>query len=580
MPPLASLMISPPVELLTTKPHLFRLAQQLSEGYHSHQVTQAELKTIGLALWQVLNLDADSIPPALMIECHHNAIDHLPWECLYHPERGFLGLQSDYTLSRWVRGNHHRTHPLPGPLKILLFTAQPEKTSYQSTPLEVEREQQEMQTTLEPFIRAGWVHFYAPDDGRFTTFIELLQSQSWHVVLLSGHGVFKPETQPAGFFVFENEEGSGELIAANTLAQVFEETKVQCVVVAACQSGQWLSLIMPIIQAGVPHVIGMREPLIDRAGSIFVRTLSVALAQRERVDVAVQQGRRAMMQLLLPNEVWRDTKGKPCLHDPGVGQWCLPMLLSRDPAQPLLDWNFCPQTRLPSLVGSQITLPEVFLGRRRELHTLGEALRIGTIQRLLIWGTGGVGKTALVARLAMALIQQGYRVLVYQAGEEAGFVSTLAQALELPETMGLERLLEFLVRERWLLWLDRLEWSQNPRNGVLTDESIQTSLDILIRKKKSDNLRIVLTSRWKIPSLDFEDYYLTCSSFNDYFRCIQHFGLPYSPSQAFFIYKKLHGNCHGLQLLKSMPVAVETRELIKQVEVVRRYLEAYQRRVF
>jgi hypothetical protein len=594
---LPPLFLSPSTDLLSSHSHLYSLAQQLSQRYHAHRVTEAELKTIGLALWQVLDVDASLPPQALMIECHDNAIESLPWECLYHPERGFLGKHPDYTLSRRVRGN--TAQPPKGPLKILLFTAQPEKTSYQRARLDIEIEQQQVYSALVPFISAGWVRFYAPDDGRFSTFVELLHKMPWHLVILSGHG-FVPKTtdalaqsdslgeqtdalvqsdslgeqkttdalaqsdcfgehsitttdtfaqsdsfaeqsmkatdalsqsdslgkhstslgepstkitdafaqsnslgeqkttdvivqsdslgeqkttdalaqsdslgkhstslgepsmkttdalaqsdsnrfdehsrscnrkQAQAFFVFESEDGHGELVAAHTLAQLFNGTNVQCVVVAACQSahlninGTEASLIKPIAQAGVPHVVGMREPLIDRAATVFVQTLCVALAQRERVDVAVQKSRRAMTQLLAPNEVWRAVAVGRGHSDASVGQWCLPTLFSHDPAQPLVDWDFRPKPSSPEPLGSQMALPKIFIGRRRELRTLGDALRRGKIQRLLIRGAGGLGKTALAGRLAMTLAQQGYRVLAYQAGAEMGFIETLAQVLESP----------------------------------------------------------------------------------------------------------------------------------------------------
>ncbi len=602
MPYFAPLIIKPSVAQLANYPHLPKLAWQLSQYYHAHHVTEADLKTIGLALWQVLDIDATLAPQALLIECANNAIESLPWECLYHPQLGFLGKHADYTLSRRVSSDNKTVQLSKGPFNILLVTAQAKTISHHGR-LDVEIEQQTVRSALAPFIKAGWVHFYAPDDGRFATFVELLHSQPWHLVILSGHGVFKEKGENAGaFFVFESEQGSGELITAGTLAQAFKGTNVQCVVVAACQSAQFIatpdfqgsapdlqglpnlegleshtSLITPIMQAGVPHVVGMREPLIDRAASVFVRTLCVALAQQAPVDVAVQQGRCAMTQLLAPNEVWRDA-AFGCSHsDASVGQWCLPMLLSYDPSQPLLDWDFCPQPLPPNPVGCQIALPDIFIGRRQELRTLGAALRTGTRRRLLIRGAGGLGKTALAGQLAMTLAEQGYRVLAYQAGGEMAFIPMLAQALELPEMTDLEVLLKKLRQSRWLLWLDNLESIQNPRSGALTDESIQTTVDILYRWEAAD-LRILLTSRWAMPAaMHCYDYRLSHPEFSDFSRYIQYLGLPYPFLQQLKIYQRLGGNFQGVQLLQNMPLCVDATGLSKQLAIVHRYLRAYLR---
>ena len=562
------MIIKPSVERLINYPHLPELAQQLSEHYHSQCVTLDDLKTIGLTLWQFLNIGATLIPSALVIECHTDALFSLPWECLYHPERGFLGKHPDYTLSRRMPVNY-KVEPLPtGPLNILLWTAQPEKMTHQSVRLDIELEQQAVLTALAPFITAGWVRFYAPSEGSFSRFVELLQSEPWTVVILNGHGVV---LEQSAFFVFEDEEGGEEFISAWTLAQVFKDSHVQCVVVAACQSAQVLgtqtNLVIPIIQAGVPHVIGMREPLIDRAGSVFVQTLCVALAKRKRVDVAVQQARAAMTQLLAPNEVWRDE-----MVEPSVGQWCLPILLSHEPTQALLNWHFCPQPSLPGPVGSKIALPKVFIGRRRELCLLGKALRTGTIRQLVIHGTGGLGKTALAGQLAITMAQEGYQVFAYQVGGKMGFIPTLAQALALPHINCLETLLKKLVAGRWLLWLDNLERIQNPSDVI--DNSIQSSLNILHQWKAID-LRILITTRCTHfdATISFYNYHLKRSSFNDFSRYLQHLGSPYQFPQTLKIYQALGGNFQGVQLLESMPFDIHG--LVKQLAIVRRYLRAY-----
>ncbi|MDM8561672.1 CHAT domain-containing protein [Candidatus Parabeggiatoa sp. HSG14] len=602
-------LISPSVDKLADCPHLHTLAQQLSKRYNTYRVTLEDLKTVGSALWQFLEIDTTLISRTLIIECGDTVVGSLPWECLYHPEFGFLGKHPDYTLSRRVLNNNKVMPLLDGPLNILFWTAQPEKTFHGCACLDIEKEQQTLATALAPFITAGWVRFYAPDDGRFTTFVEILHSQPWHLVLLSGHGIFKQEKNSplppydkgshsnslikgnnGGFFVFENDAGYGELINAHALAQTFKNTMVQCVVVAACQSGQLsasnTSLIMSIAQAGVPHLVGMREPLIDRAGSVFVRTLCLALAQQARIDVAVQKGRHAMTQLLEPNEIWRDPILEKNYSDPNEGQWCLPMLLTCNPTQPLINWHFRPKPILPNPVGHKITLPDIFIGRRRELRTLGDALRTGTIRQLLIQGRGGLGKTALAGRLAMTLAQQRYRILAYQAGGGATFISTLAQALELTHTTCLETLLKKLTCGRWLLWLDNLEHIQNPNNGILTDDFIQSCLERLSYWGKPVDLRILLTSRQTMSqTIACYNYHLIRPSFSDFSRYLQHLGLNYPFPDVLKIYQTLDGNFQGVQLLHSMSSDFETGEnekgedenLNKQLIIVQRYLQAYLR---
>jgi hypothetical protein len=576
---LTPLAIKPPLELLTRWPNLFMLAQQLRQHYHTQQVTEAELKTIGMALWQALNLDTNLTPQAISIEQQGNALDDLPWECLYHPQPGFLAKQVNYTLSRRIEGNHSVVNPPFGPLNILLWTAQPEKIRPQQAWLDIEREKTAVRIALEPFIAAGWVHFYAPDEGSFTSFIGILHQFDWQVVLLSGHSILKPadQFQTAGF-IFEDETGEGEFITADILAPIFQASAVQCVVIVACQSAYGLAtpanLVMPLIQAGIPHVIGMRERLLDRAGQVFIQTLCVALAQQARIDIAVQQARRAMTELLSANEIWANThKSNPI--DPSIGQWCLPILISHEPTQPLINWHFGPQPRLPSFIGNSIPLSPLFLGRRRELRTLGTALRTGTIRYLFIHGRAGIGKTALAQRLTLPLIQQNYRVLVYQANQGTTFFMVLAQARRLSTATSLEILLEPFISQPWLLWLDNLDCIRDPDNGTILDTSLNDSLTIL-QRWNNPQLRIVFTARQLInTTLPIDNYHLNRPDFKDFSHALQQLGLNYTFAERLKTYQVLGGSFQGIQLLQSLPQL--TTDLTTQLAIVHRYLQAYQR---
>jgi CHAT domain-containing protein len=578
---LTPLVIKPSFELLTQWPNLFMFAQQLRQHYHTQQVTEAELKTVGMALWQALNLNIPLTSQTIVIEQQGNALDDLPWECLYHPQLGFLAKQMNYTLSRRIEGNHAVVNPPPfGPLNILLWTAQPQAIRPQQAWLDLEREKMAVRIALEPFIAAGWVKFYASDDGSFTSLVEILSQLAWQVVLLSGHSILNPtnQLQSAGF-IFEDDTGEGEFIAADILASIFQASTVQCVVIAACQSAYNLAtpanLVMPLIQAGIPHVIGMRERLLDRAGQVFIQTLCVALAQQTRIDTAVQQARSAMTELLSTHETWDETH-KLNSTDPSVGQWCLPILISHDLTQPLINWHFSPQPRLSPFIGNSIPLsPPLFLGRRQELRILGTALRTGTIRYLFIHGRAGIGKTTLAQRLILPLIQQNYRVLVYQANQGITFLEVLARVRGLSPTTTLEILLEPFSSQSWLLWLDNLDGFRDPDNGTLLDTSINDSLTIL-QRWNNPQLRLILTVRQPInTTLFFDNYQLNRPDFQDFSHAFQQLGLNYTFAERLKTYQVLGGSFQGIQLLQSLPLL--TTDLTTQLAIVHRYLQAYQR---
>ncbi len=65
-------------------------------------------------------------------------------------------------------------------------------------------------------------------------------------------------------------------------------------------------LMQELVAAGLPHVIGMRESILDRAGILFAKAFCAAVARKEVLPVAMQESRIAMTQPLEKAEPWRD----------------------------------------------------------------------------------------------------------------------------------------------------------------------------------------------------------------------------------------------------------------------------------
>jgi hypothetical protein len=306
---------------------------------------------------------------------------------------------------------------------VLLFTAMTEDQAR----LNVEEEQALVQEALMPLIAKGLVILEMPDDGRFTTFQQTLKEYQPHLVFLSGHGKYHDRSildQPSyASFLFETDSDDSQPITGIELAKAFIGTQVQCIVLSACESGMSASdqlnvgLMHRLALQGIPHVIGMRESILNPAGTEFNRRFCDALARQERIDVALQRARQAITRPLKGEKQDSDLSS---VEELSLGQWCLPTLLSHNPARPLIDWKFTPQA--PEILTdnqslSRITLPWRFIGRRRELRVLERELHHRTRNKLLITGPGGQGKTALAGRLAQKLQQQGRTVLGWSARE-------------------------------------------------------------------------------------------------------------------------------------------------------------------
>ena len=410
--------IRPEADLLQKQPHLRQMSRQLAKIY-AHQpdrfVTNEGLQQMGTALWGSLDIDEPfqkarrragmSILP-ILIESDQPEIQQLAWETLYHPDYGFLGKEDGFALTRRWETEPPTLPPISkGPLRVMLFSSLPDNLDAERSRLDVEAEQAQLLEALTPWVADGKVVLEMPDDGRFSTFQRLVKQFKPQLLVLSGHGKFIvpdfADETAYGIFLFEDERGKGVAVRQEEIGKLFYGSAPQCLLLSACESGKGVSsealttgLAWHLSAMGIPHVVGMRESVLDRAGTLFARAFCDAVAKGERVDVAVQQGREAITTPLRDGLlVWRK-EDSPALAEQSLGQWCLPMLLSHQPSRMVLDWDFTPEPPQPTpkRVMDGIMLPHLFVGRRRALRRWQGALRRGEAKQLLITGAGGYGQ--------------------------------------------------------------------------------------------------------------------------------------------------------------------------------------------
>ncbi len=337
-----------------------------------------------------------------------------------------------------------------------------------------------------------------PDDGRFSTLNMLLKKFQPHILFLSGHGSFHhaPHTgeAPYGTFLFESESGVGEPVREDKIAQALIGSGVQVVVLSACEPARRPRRLTLDSRKFVRWACRC-----DRdAQSIWIwRGFNLRrcgeLAQHERIDSALQTARAAIQKPL--KDIARREAELTSSAELSFGQWCLPMLLSPSPQQALIDWDFEPQqikTRSVNKSLSTISLPERFVGRRTEMRQYKNELLNGKIQKLLITGPGGQGKTSLAGKLAFDMEARGYKVLAWSARTENSwreFEYDMQDALDLTraasfdrakgryqeQTAKLAETMFSLLMEQYsgqvLLFLDNLESIQDQATREITDET-------------------------------------------------------------------------------------------------------------
>lgn len=531
-------IIHPADDMIERQPALRHASARLANYYvDKRPISEAELQAMGAALWQALPADTASQFEAaiqdagasilpVVIESRAPAVQSLPWETLYHPARGFLAQNPAFAFSRRnAPPSGALPQARPAPLKVLLFTSLPDDLNPETERLNVEKEQERVQEALLPFIAEGKVLLEIPDDGRLETLVDLLKHVEPHVLFLSGHGKFVQPgggREPFGIFLFEGETGDGKPVTDEELAQKLVGSGVQVVVLSACESGKAASddlmnrgLVRCLAAAGIPHVIGMRESVNDEAGIQFADALCKALAEGERADAAIQAARAAMTA--------------------SSGQWCLPMLVSREAAHPSADWtSFAPQPRRAAKRGAVAR----FIGRRRELREYKHRLLTGALSRLFISGAGGHGKTTLARKLAKELEARGYQFFEWRADTPwRDFQQTLELALDRnaggqydryairlkdqPEKVA-EKFFELFDAHydgKAVLLFDNLESIQDDKTFGLTDETA----DVWMKAACGDKMNFVVlaTSRWVLPNWQGEQLPLAGMNKGDFLRLAQ-----------------------------------------------------------
>lgn len=553
-----------------------RMVRELEGKYAKQQVvTDLDLQMIGRYLWgmpevnksfdEAVETAGRSILPVI-IQSDDPEVQALPWETLYHPVYGFIGHHPGFTLTRQIVSEVTKLKKREkGPLRILLFTSLPDDVNTQAGRLNVEEEQEKVREALINSLSSGLVELEMPDDGRFSTFKELLEKFSPHVVFLSGHGKYnyEPHTgeMPFGEFLFESESGLGDLVRDIDIARALSVSNVKAVILSACESGKASSvsltggLMQQVGLHGVEQVIGMRESIFDVSGIQFARELCDGIVSGDRLDVALQKARGAIIRPLKND-------------DRSMGQWCLPMMFSVDLSEPLIDWDFSPPPALKrwnSYLLHKVEIPERYIGRRKELRKYKNDLRDGKVTQLLITGAGGQGKTALAGKIALDLEFSGVKIFVWRAqtGDWHNFMMEIMQDLSgdrlerynnitheiVTKSNRIDALIGLLLEQydhNILFFLDHVEVIQDAASLELSDELVQDFLECL---KKNPKIRCIVTSRQKISNWTGSHFPLLPINYGDFIQIAALKKATFDRDQMQDIYGKLGGNIRGLDFL-------------------------------
>lgn len=336
--------------------------------------------------------DAYRAQARLTLAMHGNAaaLWRLPWEYL-HDDAGFLALQGRFLLSRWPYGLAELDPPPASlPLRILVVVSAPED----QRPLNTEKEIAAIQEALDEAVRTERVQAQYLDDATLEAIGQAVRSFQPHVLHYTGHGKYD-EAQGRSTLALENEEGQTRPAGiAELKPYILAGRELRLVVLSGCQTAQtsavdaFSGVATGLLQADLPAVLAMQFSILDSSGIRLAQAFYASLAGGDSVSQAVQAARLALRDFEEgPGYDW----GVPALYLRARGDLRLVDAEGRGGA--------APPRRAAMIDMAGLPLPPHFVGRKAELRALRRALREPQVTAAFVRGIGGMGKSAVAAKL-------------------------------------------------------------------------------------------------------------------------------------------------------------------------------------
>jgi hypothetical protein len=295
----------------------------LFEQRGTPQLSIKEQESIGrrlFSLWLASSWDkiqvASGSKRTLVIASDMPDVLNLPWELLLPPDGDFLGIDPLFSIRRLP--NAKELARFDGelrarPLRLLFLACAPTDQH----PLDFELEEDALLKAI-----SADVIYDSGDMGSFDELCQKVTRLQPHVVHLTGHGIVgricpncnklnEPEvlycrkcsvtlkdTEPLGYFAFEDESGHTDLRSSKEIRRKLAGSGVQCVFISGCQSSkappvQALGgICQSLVSKEVPMAIGWAASIADEVATQFAHIFYEALAAPRDVDYAINHARQ------------------------------------------------------------------------------------------------------------------------------------------------------------------------------------------------------------------------------------------------------------------------------------------------
>ena len=355
---------------------------------------------------------------------------NLPWELLYSPDYQFLA-PSVAGMYRSLSGYALRApiEQLPqDKLNILLVISRP----YSEKDVALKTIARPMLEALKPIKKHVNLKVLRPPS--FEEFERELNTHKgfYHIVHFDGHGDFDQNSagfqysfgsKGQGVLIFENIDGSPQIITAAQIAQSLNNCRVPIFVLNACKSaqsgeGSFSSVATRLVSLGAKGVVAMSYNVQVQAAKHFIERFYQQLVLGTNISTAVASARLQVLNQRL----------RPCPKDDlPLADWMVPVLYQQETYTPFLQQSTASNTPniddfLDEPNSNLVGFPERerygFIGRDYDILRLERAFRQNNI--VLLQGMGGVGKTELTAGFAQWLEETQGREHLFFISFESG----------------------------------------------------------------------------------------------------------------------------------------------------------------
>ena len=234
----------------------------------------------------------------VVVRLESAALAALPWEAMYDAARGDYVCLRDRVVRHLPVPSAQAPLRIQAPLNLLVVTAVPQG----SAPLAVGRERDYLERALDPLTRKGLVKVDWVMQAGWADLQVALMRRSYHCLHFIGHGDFD-EVTGQGELALVGADGRPEVVEANRFVGLLRTAQPiprlvvlnSCLGAAAGVEDLFAGTASALVRGGVRAVVAMQYGITDAAAVEFARGFYDAVAHGREVDVAVADGRVAIL---------------------------------------------------------------------------------------------------------------------------------------------------------------------------------------------------------------------------------------------------------------------------------------------